>query len=161
MWSSSRSVHKRQAEHDPWAFARERADDLLSGRISGQQFLAAIHLIGHEGPEELQDLVELDDEYLFGNDPGAEENFRTKGVMELLLQRARTLLQEREQGSPDRCPRGRSCTFGQFSNRSEHARDDTHVGSGQCGPGATSRPVGRAPPQASRDGAGRRGARWP
>ncbi|MDN5564852.1 MAG: hypothetical protein L0G49_14010 [Luteococcus sp.] len=75
MWLSTQEARRRLAADDPCDFARRAARDFLAGRTSGQRFLADLHLIGHQGPEGLQDLVELDDQYLFGNDPGAEERF--------------------------------------------------------------------------------------
>lgn len=80
------------AAHDPWSTAREAAEVFLGGQASGVQFLAAMHSIGHDGPEELQDLVELDDEYLFGNDPEASCQFLQDHAMERLVGRARQLL---------------------------------------------------------------------
>lgn len=95
MWFSSSSAAERRAQEDPWGFARAVSADFMAGRISGQSFVAAMHQIGHQGPHELQDLVELDDEYLFGNDPDAEDRFRTNEVMEVLVGRARELLVDR------------------------------------------------------------------
>lgn len=77
---------------DPWSTAREAAEVFLGGQASGVQFLAAMHSIGHDGPEELQDLVELDDEYLFGNDPEASSQSLQGHAMERLVGRARQLL---------------------------------------------------------------------
>lgn len=92
MWFSSPKPAAHRAEEDPWGFARDAAADFLAGRTSGHSFVAAIHQVGHQGPEELQDLVELDDTYLFGNDPDAENRFRSEQVMEVLVRRARGLL---------------------------------------------------------------------
>lgn len=91
MWSSARARNELRAEDDPWDFARATAKNFLTGRISGQHFLAAMHAIGHDGPEELQDLVELDDEYDQAIDARAEENLCSDRIMELLVRRAREL----------------------------------------------------------------------
>lgn len=88
MWPSTRARTERRAEDDPWSFARATAEDFLTGRISGQQFLAAMHAIGHDGPREFQDLVELEDEYDQTIDPDAEQRFRSDRIMELLVRRA-------------------------------------------------------------------------
>ncbi len=91
MWPSSRAKNERRAEDDPWGVARATAEDFLTGRISGQQFVTELHVIGDGGPEELQDLVELDDQYDQAIDMRADEKFCSDRIMELLVRRAREL----------------------------------------------------------------------
>ena len=80
-WSHVTDGRAKHRPAEPWATARDAAHDLLAGQISGAQFLAAMHDLGREGPQELQDLVELDDEYLFGNDPTASQRFAEDQAM--------------------------------------------------------------------------------
>lgn len=59
---------------------REAARRVLAGRLTEREFVAWAHChVGHDGPDELQDLVEMDDEYDTNVDADADRRFVSDG----------------------------------------------------------------------------------
>ena len=54
----------------------QKAEQLLAHTLTERQFLGWVHAhVGHSGPDELQDLVEMDDFYELGGTAAADEWF--------------------------------------------------------------------------------------
>lgn len=76
---------------------REAAQRLLAGQLTEREFVAWVHChVGHDGPDELQDIVEMDDEYDPNIDADADRRFVSDGKAAQVLSFAEDLVSRAE-----------------------------------------------------------------